>query len=417
MYNIMKIKALLPTAAIIIAAVTLSSCEKDDDDAINGNGNQHPTDSTLSGTYDEDLHLENLHDDPSVADYTVTGHVTINAKLTIDPGVRIEFEEDQGLRISSSAIFEANGTEEKPIVFTTADLAGGKYWEGIRVRSSDIRNKMVHVVVEYAGNSNMSLGPYSSQNRQTNVGINDDATLSIHHSHIRFGKGYGLFVRGTILDHEENTYTDNMQSALSAHVRNAEVIDELTTYSGNGFDGPEIYGGTIESQMTWSKIEGDTPFKISGDIDVEAPLYITEGVTLMLDEDIQIVVDEGSGGSVIDGYIDVQGTSSMPVTFTTSNLAGGQHWKGIRIKTSDMRNQMEHVVIEYAGNSNISIGPYSSQNRQANIAVDSHAHFTLKNAMVRQSKGWGIAAIANATLTLENVQYENNAEGNLSDGI
>ncbi len=78
---------------------------------------------------------------------------------------------------------------------------------------------------------------------------------------------------------------------------------------------------------------------------------------------------------------------------------------------------MNHVVVEYAGDSNMSIGPYSSQNRSANIAVDSHSTLSLSNAVISNSNGWGIAAISNASLTMENITFENNQEGDLEEDV
>lgn len=394
----------------------LTSCEEDSDD-VNPDPDPVEDDNTLSGSYDDDLVLSKTNDDPDEADYIVVGDVTINAKLTVEAGVRIEFEEDLELKISSTGFMVAEGSEDELIVFSSAERQAGKYWKGILVNSSDNRNILSYAVVEYAGNSKLRIGPYSSQNQQTNVGVDDDASLSLEHCTIKDGKGYGLFVRGTLNDHNFNTYRDLAESALVTHVRNAGVIDENSSYTGNNHDGAEIFGSKLEQEITISKLRGDAAYKVSGDIEVEAPLFITEGVTLELDEDVMIDVKDGSGGSSSDGYIDVAGTEDMRVVFTTSNLAGGQHWKGIRISTSDTRNVMENVVLEYGGNSEMNIGSFSSQNRAANLGVDDEASLTLTNALVSNSKVWGIAAIASANLTLNDVQYSNNQEGDLTDGL
>ncbi|MFP4289960.1 MAG: hypothetical protein ACOC2E_06355 [Bacteroidota bacterium] len=402
----MKFKPFFRFILATIISVTLHSCEDLIEDV---NDDQDLTEETLNGSFDEDLHLTNIFDDPLVPDYIVDGTVEINAKVTIDPGVRIEFEEDEDFRITSSGHIEAIGTDDEPIVFTSANIQGGMHWKGILVRSSDIRNVLQHVVVEYAGNSNTSLGPYSSQNRSTNIGIDDDARLSVINSQINNGKGYGMFVRGNLAEHEGNSYQDNSNSAVSVHVKNAGAIDNETTFSGNSLDGVEIYGGTLEEEMEVSKLNEDRPYNISGDIDVEAPLTVNEGVRFELTEDVAISVEEA--------YMQVSGTQNMPVVFTRANPEAGQYWKGIRFRTSDNRNSMENVVIEYGGNSNLSIGPYSSQNRSANIALDSNSSLSLKNADIQNSNGWGIAAISNATLSMENVNFENNQQGEIEDDV
>ncbi len=403
----MKLKTFLNLILAALISLTFSSCE-DLVDEINDNDPDMRTE-TLSGSFNEDLYLTNIFDDPMVADYIVDGSVEIKGKVTIDPGVRIEFEEDEDFIITPDGYIEATGTEDAPIVFTSANIPGGMHWKGILVRSSDMRNVMQHVVVEYAGNSNTPLGIYSSHNRPTNIGVDDDARLTVLNSQIRNGKGYGLFVRGSLIEHEGNQYTDNSGSAISVHVRNAGVMDENSAFSGNAVDGVEIYGGTLNEEIVWSKLNGNSPYYISSEIDVKAPLTITEGTRLEFAEDMYL--------SVEDAYMQVSGTQNMPVVFTRSNPEAGQNWKGIRYGTSDIRNSMEHVVVEYGGNSNLSIGSWSSQNRSANIAVDSNSSLSISHAVISYSNGWGIAAISNAELTLEGVTFQNNQSGDVADDV
>ncbi len=406
----MKLKTFLNFILATLISVTFYSCEDLVEDA---EDELDLPDQTLSGSYDQDLHLVNIFDDPAVADYIVVGSVDINAKVTIDPGVRIEFEEDEDFRISSDGYIEAIGTEDEPIVFTSTNIPGGIHWKGLRVRSSDMRNILEHVVVEYAGNSNTSLGTYSSQNRQVNIGVDDGARISVSNTQIRNSKGYGMYVRGSLLEHEANHYADNSSAGVSVHVRNAGVMDDISTFSGNSVDGVEIYGGTLEEDIVVSKLSGNTPYYVSSDIGVEAPLIITEGARFEFAEDVYISIEDGSG----DSYMQVSGTQNMPVVFTRANPEAGQYWRGIRYRTSDNRNTMDYVVVEYAGNSNMSIGPYSSQNRSANVAVDSHSFLSLSNAVISNSKALGVAAISNATLSLENVTFENNQQGDVEDDV
>ncbi|MFO8021895.1 MAG: hypothetical protein R6U65_05460 [Perlabentimonas sp.] len=406
--RIATIKRFVLLTLAISMAQFFSSCDTDDILGIEENM------QTLSGSYDEELILKNIFDDSAKADYTVSGDMVINDKLIIEAGVRIELEEDVELVVSSSGHIIAEGTESNMIVLTTAHLDAGKHWKGLRIESSDQRNTLEYVKIDFAGNSNMKLGPYSSQNRQTNVGVDDDAALTILHTELSGSKGYGLFVRGQIVDHQGNAYKDNSKGALSTHIQNAGEIDDESIYIGNGYDGPEIYGGVLQEEIEWSKLSEDATYRISSSIEIEAALNITQGVTIELDEDVMIEIKEASGGSTGDGYINVTGTEASPVIFTTSNLAGGQHWKGIYVKTSDVRNIMNNVIVEYAGNSNISIGPYSSQNRAANIGVDSQASLEITSGVIRHSNGWGIAAMESSNIQLQDVSYEGNTEGELT---
>lgn len=403
-------------AIVLISALTITSysCNKDEEEDVDDQG-PTPEEQNLSGSYD-DLHLTNIYEDPSMVDYTVKGDIDFAGTLTIDPGVKIEFEEDTELHITSTGIFKAIGSSDHPIIFTSAEIAGGKHWKGIRINSTDIRNEISHAVVEYAGNSKISLGTFNSHNTETNIAVNDDAVLTINHTEISNSKNFGLYVRGTLKEHNDNNYKSNGNAALGTHIRNVDVIDDATTFSDNIFNGVDIrLGGTLTHQATWTQLHESGEYKVSDDILIAAPLTIHEGCFFNIDEDVLInVFDDDNTTS--DSYIEVKGTQNMPVVFTTSNLAGGRHWKGIVVKTPDARNKMDYVTIEYAGNSDINIGAFNSQNRATNLAADSEATLSISNANIKHSKGWGIAAIADANLTLENIDYEGNAEGDLDYG-
>lgn len=349
--------------------------------------------------------------------YKVSGDIDINAVLSISEGVKVELTEDVFVDVTTEGVIMATGTDNSKIIFTTAAPESGKYWKGLRIKSTDIRNSFDHVVFEYGGNTTTNIGPYSNQNRQTTVAIDDDAKINITNSEFSNSRGYGLVARGVILAHSANTYTGNSEPAVYTQVINAGIFDDASSFSGNHHDGPQIYGSTLLEEITWSQLEDGAAYRISGNLEIEAPLFITEGTLIELDEDVLISIDEGSGGSTLNGYIDISGTASNPVVFTTSNLAGGQYWKGLLVSTSDARNSIENVVIEYAGNSKMRIGPYSGQDRAANLGVAANSSLNISNSVIRNGKGWGIAAITNANLTITGVQYQNNVEGDITDNL
>ena len=69
-------------------------------------------------------------------------------KVRIEPGVVIEFKQDAGIRVNDNVAFIAEGTEEKPIVFSGTGKGKG-YWRGLFF-SSQANNSLAHVKVEYA---------------------------------------------------------------------------------------------------------------------------------------------------------------------------------------------------------------------------------------------------------------------------
>ncbi|MFW5753800.1 MAG: PKD domain-containing protein, partial [Marinilabiliaceae bacterium] len=386
-----------------VALLTISNELGESEDEVTITVNEAAAETqTLSGSYDENLQLENIHDDPGQADYLVTGNVQINAELTIDPGVRIELEEDVLFDISEDGVMKAIGTSSDGIVFTSADKDGDKFWKGLRVKSTDGQNRLENVVIEYAGNSEMDIGRFNSNNRQTNVGIDNDGVLSIVNTEISNSKGYGLVARGTVDEHASNNYDNNGEAGIYTHISNTESIDEESLFTTNDYNGVEIYGSTLEQKMTWAKLNGDLSYKVSGDIEIDAELSISEGVNIELTEDVFVDV-------TTEGIIMATGTEDSNVTFTTASPESGKYWKGLRIKSTDIRNSFDHVTSENGGNSEMNIGPYSGQNRQTIVGIDDDAKINITNSEFSNSRGYGLVA-RGVILEHETNSYTDNNE-------
>ncbi|MFP4092648.1 MAG: hypothetical protein ACLFUB_19935 [Cyclobacteriaceae bacterium] len=88
-----------------------------------------PVSVIIDGDITEDRVLENIIDDPEQADYIVTTLVNVGAKLTIQTGVKVVFEEDKGLTVQSSGKIIANGTaykvEDEVVVLSGIKIAAG----------------------------------------------------------------------------------------------------------------------------------------------------------------------------------------------------------------------------------------------------------------------------------------------------
>lgn len=400
--------------AVLAAGLFAAGCNNDDDEDVTPDNPDNPNVEMLEGDYDN-LHLTNKFDDPQTADYKVVGDVSIEAELKIDPGVRIEVEEDLEIVIEESGYVLASGSEENNIIVSSANRAAGQHWKGIRINSSDMRNALSHAVVEYAGSSEFNIGPFSSQNRAAGVAVDDDGMLSIENCIVQNSKSYGVYVRGELNEFSNNEFNNNGEAGIAAHVRNLSKTDEASTYTGNNFKGVEIIGGELLLPAEWNRLSDGAFYKITDDISVEAHLTVYEGTRLHFDEDIEFVINEGEDGTSHDGIIEVKGSASDPVLFTSSNKAGGQHWKGMRVNTSDMRNSLDHAVFEYGGESEYNIGRFSSQNRAANIAVDEEASLTFGTVTSSDSKAWGIAAIYAEDIDISSADftYSNNTQGDL----
>ncbi|MBI4232792.1 hypothetical protein HY605_06185, partial [Candidatus Peregrinibacteria bacterium] len=92
-----------------------------------------PTTSTLSGAI-----YKNTIWPATLSPYSVIDHITVfpEARLTIEPGVKILFNKDKSLKIRGELI--AEGASDKKITFTASNEAGAptNFWAGIKIENN-----------------------------------------------------------------------------------------------------------------------------------------------------------------------------------------------------------------------------------------------------------------------------------------
>jgi len=136
---------------------------------------------------------------------------TSGTKLIIEAGIRLAFMKNAELGVAyasnTTGLIVANGTTEKPIVFTSASNYPGKGdWDGIWFYTNTANgNSFDHCVIEYGG------GYSDDGNFIFKSGVSEK--VSISNSIIRYSKGYGLYKSSgsdnTVPVLTNITYTDN----------------------------------------------------------------------------------------------------------------------------------------------------------------------------------------------------------------
>ena len=82
--------------------------------------------------------------------YHIQSGLEVKAHLAIEPGSRLEFAEGSGLIVDENGSLTAEGTAEKPIVFTgTEDTPG--FWDGIYIQSNSAKNIIRNASLTYGG--------------------------------------------------------------------------------------------------------------------------------------------------------------------------------------------------------------------------------------------------------------------------
>ncbi|WP_440998716.1 PKD domain-containing protein [Fodinibius sp. SL11] len=124
--------------------------------------------------------------------YYVTGTITFNNSVTIEPGTLFEMDTDKKLIVSAGnnpGTIKALGSSQSPIIFTGRSEVPGA-WGGILVSSGSVENEMDHIKIEYGGGDDLAI--YLDAG---NLGVYNDGYLNLSNAQIENSASYGIIVR------------------------------------------------------------------------------------------------------------------------------------------------------------------------------------------------------------------------------
>jgi parallel beta-helix repeat protein len=371
----------------------------------NDEGNSDNTSINVTVTAPELIeHSGNIEADETWAEgvHLITGDIYVNgATLTILPGAVIKFNEGRGLYIGYSSGFSgatliAEGTSEKPIVFTTAAAtpsAGDWDYIGFYDNASGA-SSMAFCEVEYAGGYSSNYG---------NIYIVDCA-VSIENSIIRHSEAHGIVAGdgGHFSSFTGNTVEDVALSAIWIYGNYVHTIGTMNNLSSSR--GITIHSDQIDqANITWLK--QTTPYNIDGD------LYLgTEtGSVLNIEAGTQIQFGEGKGmyigyHSGTYGTLIAEGTSNDHILFSSSAPSASKSpgdWDYIGFYDgAGSSSSFAYCDFEYGGG-------YSSNYGMINIDGSS---ISMDNCTVKNSKTSGISLSNSAEFeSFSNNTFEDNA--------
>lgn len=359
----------------------------------------------IAGTISETTVLEDVFPGTDQADYIATGAVNVNAELTIDPGVVIEFSEDVFMTVSTEGALVASGTADdanNKIVLTSDNASSGIRWGGIKVSSTDSRNILNYVEVTFAGST--EIGEFSNfVDVPANIGIFANGRMSITNSTISDGGGYGTYIRfGELVNFENNTYENNELSGIGLPVDQVFAIDENTSFTNNTEHAVEIFGSslTVNDDTGIVNLANDASYNVSGSLSIENDLIVQAGADFTLDEDVFITIAQG-------GSMALEGTATDLVTLTSSNIDGEIRWGGIKVNSASSLNRFTYADISYAGST--AIGEFADFiDVPANIGLYGGGRVSLVNTTVSNGGGYGMYIRFGEIIDFESNDFSDN---------
>ncbi len=360
------------------------------------------------------------------ASYVFVGNTEINAKLTINAGAKLEFNEGIYMTIAAAGSINAKGAAGNEIVFTSAKVGEGQNWGGLLVSSSSANNALDYVKILYGGGFDRLIyerGDYKA----ANLAIDDKARIAITNTEIGNSKVYGLYVHtnAVLAAFSNNNFHDNQNYPVWLPANQAGLMDKNTTFTANKDNVVAVFESALNdnanfsnaASQVWVALSGDARYLVTGKIVLENDLTVAPGAYFMFAE--EKVLEISSSGSLV-----AVGTVDSTIVFTAYKEDGNNNWGGILV-LSDNGNQIQYAKVSYAGGFGQLMydgGSYYA----ANIGLEENADLDLNNTEVSNSKAYGLtvdseaivndktSADADAATTLAGVNtFSSNASGDI----
>jgi hypothetical protein len=331
---------------------------------------------------------------PEDCKLTFDDHITIakGATITVGAGSKLAFASGKYLWVSNGKLV-AQGTEEKPIVFTSSNSTGSPGdWDGlIYDHDASGGNVLDHVKIEFAGHE----GGYS-HGAVTVYGELGGARLSITNSTFVRNAQTGIMndkEKSRFAKCEGNTFKDNGGAAMVLH---PEIVGSVGT---NKLDEPiKVKNGDITKSATWPKapaflFEDNVSLAGKGSA---AILTLPDNAVLKFAAGKYLWIGSGDGGGLIG--------KGVKLTSANEHPAEGD-WEGLIVDQKVSATTLEDCTIEYAGHK----GGY------AHAAVTFHATeakkakgFKMKNCTFKHNEH---AAIFSSDHDCGDLGKDNKSEG------
>lgn len=373
--------------------LAVSSCKKEEEDPTD------PTDETtatvitcgdFNGSY-------NFTDNPDLdVDYIVDCNLSVTGDVTIAPGTKIQFRTDAGFAVQDGGSLSAIGTSSAPIVLEGESATAGS-WRGVMFYSNDVTNRLEYVTVRHGGGTS-----FNSNDDKGNVLVYADGRLTMNNCTLQRSGAYGLncsYSSGNI-SLSNNTFSNNALAPIRMEANLVHEIDGGSIFSNNGEGFVYVSCQAIDEEVTWTPIT--IPYRVhADDYGITRHLGVVSTGGLTLEAGLAMEFESDCQIRVIDGYLEALGTSSDPVTFMGEVATPGA-WNGIYLEGNNIRNNLDHVEIAYAGGGELQ-GYYGA------IVLWANTRLNISNSTIRDAdSNCGINdALGSANLTSTNNTFIN----------
>ncbi len=426
----------------------------DRDDAVYPDAEEqcsNETDDDCDGEVDEGCPVEHCGnidvDETWTADHLhiVTCDVTVGGPespvLTIEDGVRVEFVIGTGLYVagSSSGRMDVLG-DELGVTFTSEeDTPSPGDWTELKIGYFDEGSTLSGFTLEGGGGGGYgALLIYGASPTLSDCAVSGSASagiygrvgasLSLVDCDLSDNADDGLYLEasGELTRFEGVNMTGNGGFPLSVPANSVGLLDETSTYTGNGDDRIKILEDKVTASATWSAL--GLPYYVVGNVSVEG----STTPTLAIEDGVELLFSGGVGMSVGDagrGILDVRG-DTLGVVFTAADDEDPGEWDGISFGAFDEGSSLTMAEVTWGGGNGYG-GIYASGaslslegctiagNDGAGIYAKSSAELDITETTIQENDGYGLYVHTNAALASgAGASFEDNVvTGNEEEGV
>ncbi|MFW6327679.1 MAG: hypothetical protein ACOC2F_05140, partial [Bacteroidota bacterium] len=207
----------------------------------------------LSGTVESPTILEDIIEGPG-ADYYITSKWTLNAAVTINPGVNIMMKSGASIYVSENGSINAEGEATLPITIFGEQATKG-YWADITFASSNQPANIMEYVIISDGGDGYGDGLLT---------VKGNSQLSMSNCIISNSKKYGLFVVNEDVQlpvFEQNDIAQCTDYPIRLYTNQLHYIDSTTHFLNNGDNSAvEVTGSTLSENVVWKNLRGPALF-------------------------------------------------------------------------------------------------------------------------------------------------------------
>lgn len=339
--------------------------------------------------------------------HLITGNVYIrHGSLTIEPGAVIHVNKEKSISVGhkdtatpGGALFTANGTAAKPIVFqpSSGQSLAGEWGHIFFTDKASANSSMDYCDIKFGGKANATWD-YEAFTYYTNYGIVHvgKTAVKINNTKISGAANYAVSLseNGYFTAFTGNTLSNNVNHPIYIHVNYAHTIGAGNTIQST--KGIYVYGQDfMQPSATWRK--QNVPYVLVGEKRLltgqngPSNLTIEPGTTIALKKSASIQV-----GLYSEGHLYAEGTASEPIIFTSAEDTKTKgDWFGIYAWD---KSTFKYCRFEYGGGKDF-------QN-YSRILVVSDAESVVSNCTFTEAPGDALDLGDFSLATLQNNTFE-----------